>query len=799
MPHFRPVADDGEGVTDKLDLLRGNRPRVWVGGAPAVVRVALALLAVGWVALLVMLLLWGPGDYPGRDGVLYVGLMLGAACVMMARGLAVRRDRTAWLVLGTALLLSTAGDLAYTLVVSGRDPEPFPSIADPMYLAYYPLGIIGVVMLVRRRARHVPTVVWLDGAVLALSVGSLVGAVFLAPLTGTLSGGAAAVAVGAAYPIGDTVILLTAALGVVLVGVRRAQALLWIGAAMGIAAIADLMYWNLVATDAYHEGTWLDALWPLSSILLATGAWRPWVPRADTPLGSKGLLIVPGVSLVAATATLAFGTVRDVPVLMVVMAVAALVGVLNRLNATVRHTLLMIDARREATTDDLTGLYNRRGFTMEATALLLDAGAAKGAALLLADLDGFKEVNDSLGHHAGDQVLSAVTARVRAHTGSEGSVVGRLGGDEFGILMPEMDVESATDLADRLCRALALPFEVEGISVSMTASIGIAAAPRDGVNLSDLLRRADIAMYRAKTERLSLAVFDPRIDLAGEDRLQRVAELRSAIDDGELVLHYQPKIGLGSGRIEGVEALVRWDRPGSGLVFPDGFLPLARIAGLMPAVTESVVQQAMAQSARWRAAGIVLPIAVNLPATALIDVALPERVDQALKAHELPGSAIQFEITEEALLRDPSRARSVLGDLRALGIRISIDDYGMGYSSLHYLRELVVDEVKIDRSFVAPMLLDDRSSSIVRSIIDLAHALRLRVVAEGVEQPEVAEMLNRFGCDTAQGFHWTRALPAPEFDDWLLTHEGARANASAPATPPAPGPRRGGRVDRAPR
>lgn len=704
------------------------------------------------------------------------GVMIGSSGVMIARGVTITRDRSVWLALGAAMLVSTGGDVAYFLVVSGSDPEPFPSIADPLYLAYYPLCIVSIVFFVRRRARDVPAVVWLDGAVFALAFGGLVGAVFLAPLAGTFAGGVMAVVVGAAYPIGDTVVLLFIGLGVTLVGIRRAHALLWIGAAIFVSALADLAYWNLIATDVYREGTWLDALWPLSSIMLAIGAWLPGAPRAAATLGSRGLLIVPGASLLAATATLVFGTVGDIPVLAVVMAVAALLGVLNRLNATVRHTLLLMDARRDATTDDLTGLPNRRGFTTEASEMLIDGGFSQGASLLLADLDNFKEVNDSLGHYAGDQVLRTVTARLLAEVGTFGYVLGRLGGDEFAVLLPETHAESGHELAARLCGALALPFEVEGTSVSMTASIGIASAPRDGTELSALLRRADIAMYRAKTEHLTVAVFDPYLDLAGEDRLQRVAELRSAIDDGELVLHYQPKIVLSDGSVEGVEALVRWDRPGIGLVYPDDFLPLARRAGLMSAVTESVLQQAAAQSVRWRDEGIFLPIAVNLPASALVDETLPQHMAALLHAHALPGAALQVEITEEVLLRDPARAQAVLQDLRLLGVHTSIDDYGTGYSSLAYLRELVVDEVKIDRSFIVPMLLDDRSSSIVRSTINLAHALGLRVV-EGIEDAEIAEMLTSFGCDAAQGYHWTRPLPAAGLEQWWWDHEGADVGA----------------------
>ncbi len=740
---------------------------------------ALGLLVLGWLVVVALYVAWGPGDHPSRDLWLYVGLMVGSAGVTLARGVLVARDRAVWLALGVGLLMSSAGDLVYTLTVAGLDPEPFPSVADPLYLAYYPLCATGIVFYVRSRAREAPLDFWRDGVMIALALGGLVGAVFLAPLSDSLKGGAWAVAIGAAYPLADTAILLLGAVGVILVGLRRAHGLLWIGASMAVSAFADLGYWNLLASGGYVEGTLLDAAWPLSSILVAFGAWLPDIERSERTTTSRGLMIIPGAALVTATATLAYGTVHPVPLPTVAMAVLALLGVLDRLNGTVRSTLAMMAARREATTDDLTGLPNRRGFTTTAEALLLEAGHAPGSVLLLADLDGFKEVNDSLGHHAGDEVLRAVTARLLAEAEAPGTLIGRLGGDEFALLLTETEIETGTALAARLCDAIAMPFQVEGTRVTLTASIGLSAGPRDGRDLSDLLRRADIAMYRAKTGDLGLAVFDPQIDLAGEDRLQRIAELRQAIDRGELLLHYQPKIALDDGSVVGVEALVRWDRPGHGLVYPDAFLPLAGRAGLMRAVTKAVLEQATAQAARWRAAGISLPIAVNLPPAVLIDETLPEHVADLLREHGLPGSCLQVEITEEALLRDRARAQAVLASLRDLGVQASIDDYGTGYSSLVYLRELVVDEVKIDRSFVVPMLLDDRSSSIVRSTIELAHALGMRVVAEGIEEADVAEQLARFGCDFAQGYHWSRPLPAAELDRWL------RAYASGPRSTPA--------------
>ncbi|MDN4474022.1 putative bifunctional diguanylate cyclase/phosphodiesterase [Demequina zhanjiangensis] len=738
---------------------------------PLIVMLTLSALIVAWVALEVWLVALGPGDHPHRDMTLYLSIVGGAAVLTFMRGCCRRSgDRSVWFLLGTALILATLGDFIYTQVVSGREPEPFPSIADPFYLGYYPFAIAGVVVFVRARARQIPGAVWLDGIMLALATAGLVGAVFLAPLTDTLTGGTAAILVGVAYPVGDTIVMLIAGVGIALVGIRRAEALVLIGASMVVSALADLLYWNLLATDSYDEGTWMDGLWPLSALLLAAAAWIPAASRQTAASGSRGLMVVPGATLIAATATLVIGTAVPIPVLTIGMAIAAMGGVLVRLNATVRSTLQLMDARREATTDDLTGLLNRRGFAIEGAQLLLEVETDGRAALLHADLDGFKEVNDSLGHEAGDQVLRAVTERLTLAVAGVDPLLGRLGGDEFAVLVPQLDGSDAALLAHRMRAALEKPFEVHGTAVALGVSVGIAAAPDDGADLPVLLRRADIAMYRAKVDGLGVAVFDPEVDMAGEDHLQRVAELREGIRAGELVLHFQPKISLATGDLEGVEALVRWDRPGIGVVPPYGFLPLATRAGLMGEVTVAVLDAAAAQAARWRAIGIDLPIAVNIPAMTFRNDRLPVLMEGLLSSYGLPGSAIQVEITEEALLKDRDRARTVLTALRAMGVRSAIDDYGTGYSSLVYLQELDVDEVKIDRSFVLPLLQDERSASIVRSTIDLVHALGLRVVAEGIEESRVADALTALGCDAAQGFHWTRPLPAADFESWFGTY-----------------------------
>ncbi|WP_062200439.1 putative bifunctional diguanylate cyclase/phosphodiesterase [Demequina salsinemoris] len=762
-------------MTRGIDSARGASRAPGLRSAPPLALAALAALGLGLILYLVALVVEGPVLDPLRDEAFYNLLMLGGAALIVVRGVRGGPDRTVWLLLGIAQLFSFFGDALYTLVVSGHDAETFPSVADASYLGYYPFAIAAVVVFVRSRARRIPRIVWVDSITLGLAFGGLIGGVFLAPLTGTLSGGPWAVIVGSAYPIGDTVVMLIALVGIALVGRRRAGSLVLISIAMVVAGAVDLWYWNQLATGSYVEGSWTDVLWPLSGFLLAAAAWIPAHTRADHAASSRGLLAVPGVTLVIATTTLTIGALGGMPILAVLMVLTAMGGVLNRLSGTGRRTLELIDAQRDAMTDELTGLLNRRGWTAEAERALRGLAHGGRAALLHADLDGFKEVNDSLGHDAGDQVLRAVTGRLATAVGCDEALMGRLGGDEFAVLVPDACVEDATEVAARMRAALVQSFEVAGTSVTLDVSIGIASAPEDGREISDLLRRADIAMYRAKAGNLGAAVFDPTVDMAGEDHLQRVAELREGIKAGELVLHYQPKITLATGEVEGVEALVRWERPGAGTVYPQAFLPLAVQAGLMTALTTWVLHAAAVQAARWQADGSNLPIAVNLPAQTFAGKGRVREMQQHLASYGLPGSAIQLEITEQALLEDREQARTVLTQLRAIGVRSAIDDYGTGYSSLTYLRELDVDEVKIDRSFVVQILDDDRSASIVKSTIDLVHALGMRVVAEGIEESCIADTLARMGCDSAQGYHWTRPLPVEDFEAWLDTYRSGLA------------------------
>ncbi len=433
----------------------------------------------------------------------------------------------------------------------------------------------------------------------------------------------------------------------------------------------------------------------------------------------------------------------------------------------------------EAETDPLTGLANRRLFN-DRIDLALETARREGHSLtvMLIDLDRFKEVNDALGHHFGDVLLQQVSDRLRG-TLRESDTVARLGGDEFAVLLPRVrDTTAAVDVAEKVRGAIAAPLALkEDLALEVEASVGIALFPEHGSEAGDLLRSADVAMYVAKATRCGQIVYSTDHDQGNVERLSLVAELRRAIDEQELLVHYQPKVNLSSGEMKGVEALVRWQHPQRGLLGPDLFIPTAEHTALIKPLTLYVLERALTDCRSWEDEGISVPVSVNLSAHNLTDSRLPDEIAALLAATGLDPGRLELEITETALMAEPTRAVEVLGALNDMGVTLSIDDFGVGYSSLNYLKKLPVDVLKIDRSFVMNMELSPDDAMIVRSTIDLARNLGLQSVAEGVESIIVMNRLRALGCDLAQGFYLSRPISA----DALLTW--AHANETSPAGP----------------
>ncbi|WP_158545899.1 EAL domain-containing protein [Blastococcus sp. TF02A-30] len=419
----------------------------------------------------------------------------------------------------------------------------------------------------------------------------------------------------------------------------------------------------------------------------------------------------------------------------------------------------------EAHHDPLTGLANRRRFIEQLEATVY-APAQPSCAVLMIDLDRFKEINDSFGHSVGDDLLCLVGPRL-AQALRPGDLLARMGGDEFAVLLPGADREQARAVAAAIGAALREAFVLGGMSLHVDASVGIALCPEHGRDRSLLLARADTAMYGAKRGRHGFEVWAPDGTPDSRDRLQTLEELRTALDTDQLDVHYQPKLDLRTGTVTGVEALVRWNHPERGLLFPDVFLPLAEQAGLMRRLALRVLERSLRDLRGWRDAGHDLSVAVNLSVSNLQDVGLPEQVAMLLDAVGVPAGALVLEITEDVLMADAARSQQVMAALRALGVRLSVDDYGTGYSSLTYLRALPVDELKLDRSFVTSLTTDRRAAAIVRSTLQLSRDLGMCLVVEGVEDAETLDALRAWGCDLAQGYHIARPMPAAQVPGWL--------------------------------
>ena len=457
--------------------------------------------------------------------------------------------------------------------------------------------------------------------------------------------------------------------------------------------------------------------------------------------------------------------------------------------AVYKNASVSVEREWEALHDPLTQLPNRKLMLSQVAEAIAEGHRLQHAVgFFLLDVDRFKDVNDTLGHHVGDELLQHVAARIASVLRPE-DTVGRLGGDEFAVLLPTVrDRAAAEEIATRIRAAIAEPFSLHGVHIDLDASVGIALFPEHATEAELLHQRADVAMYLAKETRNGCEMYSTERDPHSTQRLGLFGQLRRAIDEGELVLHYQPKIGVATGAVVGVEALVRWQHPERGLLAPDAFVPLAEQTGLMRSLTRYVLDAALLQAAEWARGGRPMRMSVNISARDLHDSRFCDEVRESLERAGIPASLVELELTERVVMADPVRALENLRALASLGVRLSLDDFGTGYSSLAYLKRLPVAEIKIDKSFVLRMDVDAEDAMIVRSTIDLAHGLGLHVLAEGVETANAWHRLGELGCDAVQGYLISRPLPADQLADWLqqrtsATHlqvvgDGGRAGAT---------------------
>jgi diguanylate cyclase (GGDEF)-like protein len=669
--------------------------------------------------------------------------------------------------LAAALAVYGSGNVYWTVVVRPLVEQPFPSGADALFLGFYPLAFAALTFFLRGRSEKLSASLWLDGLVGGLAVGAVTAAAVIGPIVSVDQTSFAAIATTTAYPLLDLVLLLVVAVTLSLYRWRPPVGLWFLTGGLVLFVLADVAYLFATARETYVSGGPTDGIWVLAVILMAvTPGWAakatgPWLP-------TWALIAIPLVSTTTALGLLvADHSHRQHPAAFA-LAAATVVVALVRLVVTFREVASLAHSRELALTDELTGLANRRALYEDAPRRIGALDPGEGVALLLLDLDRFKEVNDSLGHQAGDLMLRDVGARLRPFAPHRADQVVRLGGDEFALLLTSADLDQARAVSQEVKEVLARPITVNGIAVHVGVSIGIATMPAATADLPSLLRQADVAMYQAKARRLGVFAYQPELDeFLLENRLETVELLRTAIADRSMVIHYQPKVETRGRQVRSVEALVRWQHPTRGLLLPGAFLPLVEDAGLMEDLTAAVLEQALDQAVVWHQRGCDLAVAVNLSASSLVDQALPARVAAMLQARALPARALELEITEDFLMADRMRAQLILAGLRDRGIRVAVDDYGTGYSSLAYLKELPVDDLKLDKSFLEGVTEDERAFAIVRSTIMLAHSLGLRLVAEGVEDAATSRKLAEAGCDVEQGWFYAKAMPAEELETWL--------------------------------
>ena len=429
-------------------------------------------------------------------------------------------------------------------------------------------------------------------------------------------------------------------------------------------------------------------------------------------------------------------------------------------------------AMHSATHDALTELPNRVLFMDRIFQALKNAKREKHKlAILLLDMDRFKEINDTLGHYNGDRLLKQVALRLGSFT-RDSDTLARLGGDEFGILLQKVrSVNDISVVAKNIHNAMISPFIIEGLTIDVQVSIGAVIFPDHGDDADILIQRADIAMYVAKHEGKNNVLYSSRMDQYSPHRLTLVGELRQAIEDNELVLHYQPKIDCKTGEVLGVESLIRWNHKSHGIMYPNEFIPIAEKTGLVKPLSSWVLRNAMLQGVEWLAQNLNFHVSVNISVRNLLDPDFPDIIAGMLASCSFPPSSLVIEITETTIMSDPEYAMETINRISKMGIKFSIDDFGTGYSSLEYLKKMPISEIKIDKSFVMDMLDNESDAVIVRATIDLAHNLGLEVVAEGVENMETLKALQKLGCDVVQGFYISRPLNSLDFRTWYATNK----------------------------
>lgn len=761
-------------------------------------------VAIGALVTLAAYIVWLFGGWPLGDTltviddfVLSAFSLMAAVFSALAARASVGRMRKAWTAMAVGCGGWVVGELIWTYYEGVVHQNPFPSLADAAFLLF-PVGACAALLLFPDDYSNLSLGrVFLDGLIVAGSLFVVSWVTVLGRLSEASDPDRLDFVVSLAYPVTDVVVLTVAAMMLIKAHTRHRTILALLTAGMAFIAVADSAYVYVGVVGKYVSGTTIDIGWATGFLLItvAAAAGRTQGPTGDDSdrLPGWASIWLPYAPLLLAALVAAAEPPRALssgPILLIaILLVAAVMG--RQFLAVTENRQLLEKLAVQARRDPLTGLANRTLlYERFEHAMRLRERDKVAVGVMSLDLNDFKLVNDTFGHHAGDELLVLVAARLaKSIRGTD--TVARLGGDEFVILV-EGEPDAVHVLADRVVAAFDEPFMVDGHELVILPSVGVATADSDEPDLSvdELLRRSDVAMYASKRSRSRGAqTYNPQMRafqvdddgphrarartslISGANQLELLGQLRRAIARSELDLVYQPQIDLRTSQIVAAEALVRWNHHTRGPLRADEFLPLVRRYGLMGALNEFVVNRALDDTKLWHAESVGVPVGVNLFAPPLANLEFPDAVEQALADRGLGATALIVEITEHLLLDNLEPMQTVLDRLRRTGVRIALDDFGSGYSAVSQLRDLPIDQVKLDRDFIAPINQDQRSADLVHAVVDFAHALKLTIVAEGVEDAETEASLRSYGCDLAQGYFYSPPLACREFVDCLKASE----------------------------
>lgn len=720
---------------------------------------------------------------------------VGFAAIITSLGAARRcadrpRLRWAWRLVALASISYLAGDVAQTFYeLSGS--KPYPSVGDAFYLLFYPLMLWGLLLFATGRRNPAERLrLMLDLAVVAIGGAVVVIYVVLGPTVIQSGSDVLQTAFSIAYPVGDMVLLV----GLASVLLRRttpssSRALQFMAVGLLFYLAGDLVYGYVTLHSTYQGGDPLDSLWMIAVAVFAVAGAAQTALDHDAEVTveqrPRRATAAPAIAVAVGFGLLVFSQRHDrlVPDLTLVIAAVLLALLVSVRQFLAQRDLLQSQGRlsHQSLHDALTGLPNRALVIDRAEQMLSRARRSRTpVAALYVDIDGFKHVNDSFGHAAGDELLRVVSARLLGIV-REAETVGRLGGDEFVVLLEGSTLDAGPELvAERICEVLAQPLELigtKGRTLSVTASIGIALGQRESVD--DLFRDADFALYEAKRRgKNRWELFESSMQTAAQDRLELEIDLREALDANQFFLLYQPTFNLQSETMTGIEALIRWRHPVRGIIAPDVFIPLAEASGLIVPIGRWVLQTACRQAAAWHRAERSLTMAINVSGRQLDDENLVRDVAHALTSSGLDATTVTLEITETTLMRDAEAAARKLRALKTLGVRIAVDDFGTGYSSLAYLRQFPVDALKIDRSFISGIAASGDSKALIHTLVQLGKALGLETLGEGIEEQAQLRNLQHEHCDLGQGFLFARPLEPAAIDELLDSYSATPTVAS---------------------